>query len=487
MNSHTVTDTRTGIVMFEGSGPECFAWQGEQEVPGAYTIKALTPIPAPERTVVSVDEAKAAGVFTPGTWGGETNGGHKIDLAAAADIAGDVAALASGGLAADEAFYAPGTAMLKVGVDRYWTLRKGVESCAPVLECSADLQARVAAERRVDYVVSGEELGKATLDEGGYLTIPGRAPFRLNRKSIVDMLTRNAKVFPGAGQWAQQMGASALASAITDGLRRGGKADVLSSSMFRVRDHSETGERVAWAVLGSTYPGRVTDADQILPTMIRELGMGNARGQWSYDPMTSVTEFTGTWVKPLTVPHVGEIWQGYVTIRTRDDGQGRVWINCGGRRILCINCTEAPFDGVRSGVVHRGSPAAVLKAIIAEGKLRMAEIKPLIERWGLISEIAGEIVVGDETLTGKEALSAMVLDADMLGATVREAGINPDALTLALHSAYDAERATGAATDLLNAITRAAQDRFLDAAQRFHLEQRSGQLVRIFADGTLEA
>ena len=507
--THVVYPAHGSDPVFAGSGDECFTWIGQDPSPGNFTLRKvegswlppvvitettgpqdqpLTTFAPATSTPVSVADAKAAGVFVAGRLGGESNGGNKIDVEAATRINAQRAMRKSMGLAVDETFYAPGTEMLQLGVDKYWTLRTPVEAQPPVPDCVKALSARIGKEERRDVVVSAAELATATLDEGGFLNVPGKqGAVQLNRKSLIDLLRRNTGAFPSATAWALSMGPEALAMSVTDGFRRGGRDGTLSDSMFRTRNHDTTGERVVWAVLGASY-GAV-DAHVAVAKVADALGLNTARGQWSYDPMTSCVEFTATWVNPIVVPRVGDTWQGYLKIRTRDDGQGRVWINCGGRDILCINCTEAEWKGDKAGVIHRGTAEAVLARVIEEGKQRLAQIRPLIESWGVLSTIAGSVTVNDEVLTGTQALTAMVLAPDMLGATLKDAGIAPTAMQGALAAAYEREtRRSGSAMDLIGAITRAAHEaRFLDAAQRFSLEQRAGQLVRIFADGTLES
>lgn len=474
--THRLIDA-AGAVYFAGSSADCFVEQGKHPRPATLRFERIgTPTPTPAREVRPLATTPAPCVVALVT---------ADEARAAADIAADVAALAAGGLAPDETYFAPGTEMLEVGVDRYWSLRRPVEACAPVADEARALVARIGSEERRDVVVDADKLGRATFDAGGHLTIPGvSGGVRLNRKSLGDLLSRNSDVFPSAKAWALSMGAEALAAAVTDGFRRGAKADTLKDSTFRTRNHAETGERVVWAVVGPKYPGRLTDADQSIPKIVRALSLENARGEWTYDPMTAAVEFTGTWVKPITVPRVGEIWQGYVKLRTRDDGQGRIWVSAGGRRILCVNCTEAPFDGEALGQIHRGTPEEVIRKAIEEGRGRMAQIRPLLERWGVLADVVGELQIGEETVTGTDALTAMCLAPDMLGRTLKAEGIAIDSYVAATHAAFEVEPGDSVLA-LLNAVTRSAHEaRFLDAAQRWAIERRAGQLVRILADGT---
>jgi hypothetical protein len=415
--------------------------------------------------------------------------GQTVNESAKARIETMNAAAKAAGFGFDGTLYAFGTDMMECGKDRFHSLVREYADQDLFVDVGAQFIAAVANEHRRDIVIN--DMSTAKLDADGWLRVDGRKT-KLSAGGLVMLMQRFASVFPSARAWATVMSPDARAMAITDGFARLGKLTGTSKgAMLRVRDDAETGEPLVWACVGPSFPGRTSDADEIVRGIIadlRERGVAkDARGIIDYDRPTSRMQAKILYsAEHVTDPAVGDVFRGGIVASTRDDGGGKLRAMSFLERVRCINCTTNEASITEGERIHRGNGAAIVQAAVAAVARGNDRLQPIIDGWRELRNVAFALEVDGVEVTEVDAVFAAAVDhPDLLAAGLKDAGIGRDVAVEMLLSGWQLGEAdgdnTGSMADLINAVTRAAQSKELDAFQRFAMERASGMLIPILA------
>jgi len=426
----------------------------------------------------------------------------------------DRAIVAAMGLAAPEAFFAPGTDMMACGEETYHAMKRGYDDLPSFRDAAEAVIKRIEGENRRDYIATVDATNFPTLSDDGWLRVDGRKTM-MSSGGLCALMARFPEVFNGgrtagtrenaATRWALDMGPKARAAAITDGFERyahGVKKGSLKPRkvMLRMRDGAPgKATPVLWAAMGPKYPARKTDADAILREMINVVaatpGGDTVRGEVVLDPNTSRVQAEAVyWNTKIVTPKVGDIFRAFVRGSTRDDGMGAFHGSGGVEAIRCINCTTAESVAEIIKGIHR-SEAGVMEAVRKLGGAH-SMMEPLLTKWGYVGACDLALVVDDEgaevTLSEPDAIfAAICADGELLGECLKDASIARDTAVELLLSAHKSEaalgRMDGSMLDIVRATAKAAQDRRLDVFQRAAMENASGHMLKILADGTIEA
>lgn len=482
--THAIIDLSTNAHVVTGIGADLFGRSDLLGQPTRYKLVTLavsnnnSPAPAPERIIV------------PGT---------SIDPVGKARIEAAEEAMRSTGLAPSATWFAAGTDMLECGEQVFHAEVRKVTDMLPAEVALDAAIAFIASQKRRDCVI--DDLGDLTYRDGCLVRADGHKA-RLSTHALTQLFRRYPEV-KWSDRWATAMSESARDAAINDGIDRWKqmvKDNVVAPRASMLRVMTAKDDRIIYAVVGPTYPARLSDADAILAVVKGKVqGMG-ARAEIVIDPNTSRLVGRVAWADTTIVnPKVGDIFNATITFTSRDDAGGRFRGNAGVIRVRCINCSLSETSFGEGDAIHRSAKAV----LDAAGRVvaNTDKIQPLLRLWGYLrgSECAVEVerenADGDnETVTltkPEEIATALCSDGEYLAAGLRDAGIARDvAVEIILRgwTTTEAEGDTdGSIADVVNAVTRAAQDRALDRFQQHAMEIAGGRLVKLFATPLLNA
>jgi hypothetical protein len=294
---------------------------------------------------------------------------------------------ASGG--SGEQFYTNGTRMMVEGYDTQ--SRRATEHAAlvPFRRAAEELRSRVQDEKRLDVTLTAREFGRS-VHANGKLTAGG---FVLSEQAIRGVIARIESSAIGhlLGLRERANETRRLENEKPEGKRdfravtadRAEMARIITYECERAGDvkiklRTREGVGDIFAIVSPSYAA--ADAPQVIPDILAAMP-GDARGSWSYDPVSTRWELTAAiWTPtPVAEQAVGEAFRGYTTLGSKDNGAGKFR---GGGGIELLRCLNASTYNAASGDVsrrHIGRIMTDVERMIAGG---LKAIEALTQAWG---------------------------------------------------------------------------------------------------------
>jgi hypothetical protein len=308
---------------------------------------------------------------------------------------------------ASKQLYATGTRMAKVGYDMQ--AQRAAEHAAklPVMAACEALADRVREEQREDVVVSAHEFARSLTVNGKVkafgLAITEQAMrglcSRLESPAIRYLLGMRDRIIDTVGE------RDALFAMIREGRSfengdkpdparveflnkamnqdRGQIAEVLMHECLQRPDtemklRTRKGVGDVFAILSPAYT--TADAPEVVAQLVDGLP-ADARGTWSYDPVSTAWELRAhVWTPtPVAEQAVGEAFEGYGSFQGRDNGTARFRGGGGATFIRCLNASTYMADGAESARVHRANVLVDVEAML---KVALSSIDALCTAWG---------------------------------------------------------------------------------------------------------
>lgn len=294
-------------------------------------------------------------------------------------------------------FFANGTRMASGGYGVQYGRKAEHDRMSSVEDAANELRAMIQAERREDREVSARELGDA-LRANGRIQAFG---LTMTEQSIRGLASRLESPMLGYALGVRDRIAAALCPVMGDdgkplppdpSLRalsesdRAMIANVLRYECLRLPDtrlklRTRAGNGDVFAIVS---PGYVpADAPEVLAKIVDELCLqAGARGEWSYDPVSTQWELRAqVWTPtPVEQQAVGEPFKGYVSFQSRDNGTSRFRGGGGIELLRCLNASTYLADGSTVNRVHRGGVMADIQTMLTSS---MHAIETLCKAWGV--------------------------------------------------------------------------------------------------------
>lgn len=391
---------------FQGIGDELV----EKAGPGVPRVEAYTADRAEALVQEALAEAKQP-FKQNSSFGGEL----VVDDEAKARIEAQHASLNGSGavsVSAGSQFYATGTRMADVGYQNQQARAEEHASKLPLAECARQLADRVRAEKRRDIKCTAGKLAQQ-LEANGRVKAFG---FGMSEQAIRGLLSRlespalgyvlglRDRIVRELGEEKPDRGAVERDKArLADTLRH--ECDRNPDVELALRTREGVGD--CFAVVSPSYVP--ADAPEVLEQLVKQLPP-DARATYSYDPRSTTWELRASVWTPTPVHEqaVGEPFEGYVSLSSRDNGT-RSFRGGGGIILLaCLNAGTYATDA--AGVVrrHQGGILVDLEKLL---KKSAAAIDALVEAWGQARE---EVVDVSEGIKIEDAIpdfyTSMLLD-----------------------------------------------------------------------------
>jgi hypothetical protein len=321
-------------------------------------------------------------------------------------------------------------------------------------EVAHEIETRVTSERRTDVAMSASELS-AALTVNGKIHVAGKA---LTEQAIRGLASRLESPMLGYVLGVRdRIGARKdLAQSdremIADVIRHECRANPDAKLVLRTRNG---GVDDVYAIVSPSY--QEADATTILPEILSVLPP-ETRATFAYDPKTTQWEIRASVFTPTPVDEqaIGEAFEGYASLRSRDNGTSKFRGDGGATILACYNAGTYNAGGAAVSRVHRGKVARDVRAMIAAAT---RSIHVLCQAWGMarqspIPMTADEKAMGDAFLHSLwlDMLKTRPLEGVLVGRKADHAS--------ALVSAYHSERRNPAQlvrADLAQAWTKYIQ------------------------------
>jgi hypothetical protein len=324
------------------------------------------PAPAPKMPPTDAeldDEPIAKPAPVNSTWA------HQVtDADAKTRIEAQHAALRAAGVAvnAKEQLYTTGTRMADVGYSTQTDRRAEHDAKASARDAGAALVAMVEGEKRTDRTVSAREVADA-LTSNGKISVFGHA---LSVQAIRGIMARTESPALGYVLGVQERCAARVAAA------NAGRADVTAAKAanhadiaklaevirheclnasgetlkLRMREVGRGGRPDVYAVVSDGYVD--ADANRAVPQLISQLP-ADARASYAYDVASTAWELRlSVWTPtPTHEQAVGEAFEGYVSINSRDNGTSRFRGGGGVTLLRCLNASTYAANESRYGAI----------------------------------------------------------------------------------------------------------------------------------------
>lgn len=293
--------------------------------------------------------------------------------------------------------YETGTRMAAEGYATQAQRAAEHERKMPLREAADALIERVRSERRTDVVVTARELA-SQVTVNGALKIGG---LRLQEQAIRGLLMRAespatgyvfglrdriaAKILESKSldldfEVDREKKKSLLAMVAAD---KAELAQVLAHELMVAGDlQMKLRTRAGADVFAAVSPKyAAADAPEVLAEVLKGLPE-DARGSWSYDPVTTSWELRAeVWTPtPAAEQAVGEPFRGYVSFRSKDNGTGSLNGGGGIEIIACLNASTYVADSSEVNRRHVGRIVADVEAMVAKARIA---IDALCEAWGV--------------------------------------------------------------------------------------------------------
>lgn len=358
-------------------------------------------------------------------------GGSLRDEEAAKRIEAQHAALNAAGVKVDSKVQvaSTGTRMMKVGYETQASRKAEHEAQRALVDVAHDLDARIAREHREDMTMSAGELARS-LTVNGKIHVAGKA---LTEQAIRGLAARLESPMLGYVLGLRER----IVAGESKGDDKARIADVLRHELLQASDTTlklrtrNGGCDDIYAVVSPSYVE--ADAPSILPEILAVLPE-DTRATFAYDPTSTQWEIRASVWTPTPVEEqaIGEAFEGYVSLRSRDNGTSRFRGDGGVTLIACYNAGTYNAGGEAVSRVHRGKVSHDIRAMIYAAS---KSIDVLCNAWGK----ARQTIVEQPKDAGAEFLSALWTDMlrskPLVGVLAGGMGNVPG-----LVSAYHAER-----------------------------------------------
>ena len=370
----------------------------------ATTIHAADTIPAPAETPA-----------VNSTWS------HQVtDDAAKSRIEAQHAALTSAGITvnASEQLYKTGTRMADVGYASQTARKAEHEAMMPAREACAALVALVDAEKRTDRTVSAKDFAGA-ITTNGKVSVFGHS---LSVQAIRGLMARIESPALGYVLGVQERCSTRAAAANrgtanVDAVKAANHEDIAklgeilrhecmqaSGEAFklRLRESGRNGRPDCYAIVGEGYAD--ADANRAIPQLAGQLP-ADARATFAYDVASTTWELRPSVWTPTEVSKqaVGEAFEAYVSIQSRDNGTSRFRGGGGITLLRCLNASTYTANEASVARVHRGRIMYDVARMLRGG---LKAIDALTTAWGTNRESVLEVPseVGGKRVTLEDAI-----------------------------------------------------------------------------------
>ncbi len=379
-------------------------------------------------------------------------------------------ALLQKGIALPPPIYAPGTRVIRTGIDNFRCSRARWEETPQTTDGLRSVVAAVQAEERADFTLNARDLH---MGDDGALHF-GEGPIFLEEQGLRALVSRNSEVLPRAGE---------LIAAVDPDLR----ADILNRQLqqvaadkvlkLRTRTGSN-GQRQVFAVVSQRYAS--FDADQVAATLADALEGSEMRGQVVYDARTTSLRADGIYHADKVVDlAAGDVFKVGVQFRSNDAAGGSIVGRALAWRNLCLNLIvigTGQADLLRRR--HIGDVAEVLDDVQVAANTAASVFDDFAQEWGLLREANAADVMGVGTT--EEAI------AQLSSMPALAVGVKRDALVELLLTGWREEPGETLA-DVVNAVTRVHALQEIDDYRRERFEEAAGRLVPVLATRVGEA
>lgn len=320
-----------------------------------------------------------------------------IDDAPAARVAAQHAALSAAGIATPTRTIDHGS---EVSANHIARAREH-DRKMPAREAAEQLAETVRAERRRDVETTAAALAR-TIETNGRLTAMG---YGLNEQAIRGLLGRTespalgyvlglrdrirenaltiGKCQPDDPRYAPIAADKArLAETIRHELAMAG------SVQLKLRTREASGD--CFAVVSPSY--EPADAPEVVAGIAGDLPP-DAKASWSYDPVSTTWELRASvWTPTPAAEHaVGEAFEGYVSLRGKDNGTGSLRGGGGTTFLVCLNSATFEAQGATMRRRHTGAILVDVAAVLKHG---MRAIDALCQAWGTARAEVVEVPTG---------------------------------------------------------------------------------------------
>lgn len=289
---------------------------------------------------------------------------------------------------AKEQLYATGTRLMAEGYETQAARKLEHDAMRDVRDAASDLVSRVLAEGRRDYTVTAAELaGKVHVN--GAVSVFG---LKLSEQALRGICTRlespamglllglRERIVSELGKPEATRNLAAIKhdkETIGEILRR--ELSRFPDVTFKLRTREQYKD--IFAVVSPSYTP--ADAPEVLEQAIDRLArIDGTKGSCAYDPGSTAWELRAqVWTPTPTHLHcVGEPFEGYTTLQSRDNGTGRFEGGGGVNLIRCMNATVYSSKGAEVSRVHRGRIMVDIDKMVGEAT---RAIDVLVKAWGV--------------------------------------------------------------------------------------------------------
>lgn len=320
-----------------------------------------------------------------------------VDGEAKARIEAQHEALKASGVTVDtkKQFFATGTRMAQIGYNTQAQRKREHERKLDARAAADELRSEVEAEQRNDIVVRSSALA-GEVRVNGKVTVLG---YSLGDQAIRGMMARidscatryllglrarNAEVLRLARAEERKLTDEEIARGVADRKRF---AEVLEHELRQVND-TEIKLRVrgsskdVFAAVSPTYAA--ADAPETIDRLLEHLSP-DAKGTWAYDPTSTAWELrVDAWTStPVEEQAVGEVFEGYSSFQSIDNGTGRLRGGGGVTLIRCLNASTYSAKGTEISRVHRSGVLSDFDQLV---KVATASISAVCAAWGVARE-----------------------------------------------------------------------------------------------------
>jgi len=272
------------------------------------------------------------------------------------------------------------------------------EAKLPAAEAVLRLSSVVRAEGRRDVETTAAALARQ-IETNGKLRAAGWA---LNEQAIRGLLGRcespalgyvlgirdrirenvTARISNPAVQPAIDADKAKLAEVLRHELAMAG--DV--SLKLRVRESRQD----CYAVVSPSY--EAADAPEVLASVVDGLPR-DAKATWAYDPASTSWELRASvWTPTPAAEHaIGEAFEGYVSLRSKDNGTGSFRAGGGTTFLICLNSATFEAEGSITRRKHTRNIMVDVAAVLKHGT---AAIDALCAAWGVARSEVVEVPTG---------------------------------------------------------------------------------------------
>jgi len=385
-----------------------------------------------------------------------------VDADKAEKIAETAKKIEAAGFALPKAWFAPGTRMMQIGVDKYKREYLEWASRPDAVDALMETAEHIRSEDRRSFTVALSDL---RMQENGLIGRKGSVARRIEWGAWEQIFraASGAGAFPDGRRLMKMLSPKMRAEIFNDRIKH-----ISKDVKIGVRKDRETGEWTIFRVVGKNFPedGNGADACEAAAKALRGL---NFRGHVEYNPNTTDLRFDAAHMADPVIldPTVGDIFRGGIKGKTNDAGGGSFVVNPFVGRIICINCTiaDAYAPGVRKA--HRGSMESAITGIHDAAKLAAKVVPLFAEDWSYCRDTYIEDVdwhdnLGRLSLDTRSLLISDPSAQNVIRALVEskkiDAKIGRDALVSAMLASFREEPGDTVA-DVINAITKTAHSK----------------------------